>query len=919
MNVIEIEQAVADLAAAPFDAAEFPFAFLAAFDNPAATIKRLREGETNKSGVPGAVLQRKNIHIATCAPGAVTDTLRALRDDPATAKHKARFLVATDGEDVEAEDLSSGDTLACKRADLPDHFGFFLALAGIKVTREIAENAFDIRATGRLNKLYLELSRSDPEWAADQHAMNHFMARLIFCFFAEDTGIFTGRQLFTDTVQRMGERDGSNTDEVLATLFRAMNTKHADRVTAGLPRWALPFPYVNGGLFAGDVTVPRFSKAARTYLIHIGDLDWTKINPDIFGSMVQAVANEAERGSLGMHYTSVPNILKVLNPLFLDDLRAQLEAAGDNSRKLLNLRKRLSRIRVFDPACGSGNFLVVAYREMRAIEHEIDMRREGAGQKSGIPLTNLRGIEIVDFAAEIARLALVIAEFQANARYLGQREALNVFLPLSSDNWVTCANALRLDWRSVCPPTGTGVKLLGDDLFNTPLEQAEIDFENAGGETYLCGNPPYLGALRLSSAQKADMGVVCTGIRGWGILDLVAAWFILGARYCAATGASAAFVATNSICQGQQVATLWPEVFRAGCAIRFAHTSFKWSNLAAHNAGVTVVVVGIDPNHPSVHRLFETDADGTVTERACSEINAYLTPGRSIVVGKSQRPLCGQTEMIFGSMPNDGGHLLLDRAEVDALGLTKRQRERYVRRFWGAQELIDNKERYCLWIEGKDYDKAIAIPSIEQRINAVKAARLASKRPTTNALAGVPYRFGEVRQSGVETVIVVPAVSSENRPYLPVGLLGPGNIVSNRCFTICDAPLWNLALIASRMHLVWVATVCGRLEMRFNYSNTLGWNTFPLPDLTEQNKADLTRCAEKILLAREAHFPATIADLYVEGEMPDDLKAAHAENDEALERIYIGRRFKNDTERLEVLLDRYEKLVTGVRTTRGRT
>jgi len=398
----------------------------------------------------------------------------------------------------------------------------------------------------------------------------------------------------------------------------------------------------------------------------------------------------------------------------------------------------------------------------------------------------------------------------------------------------------------------------------------------------------------------------------------VAAWFVLGAHYCAATGASAAFVATNSICQGQQVAALWPEVFGTGCAIRFAHTSFKWSNLAAHNAGVTVVVVGIDPNPPSVRRLFETDADDTVTERACSEINAYLAPGRNVIVERAQRPLCGQSPMDFGNKPVDGGNLLMDRAGVEVLGLTKRQRARFIRRLWGSQEFIHNKERYCLWIEDGDLDKSMAIPAIRDRVNAVREIRLASRDAGARAMARRAHQMREMNAC-VESVIAVPAISSENRPYLPAGLLGPGNIVSNKCFAILDAPLWNLALIISRLHWVWIATVCVRLEMRFSYSNTLGWNTFPLPDLTEQNKTDLTRCAEKILLAREAHFPATIADLYVEGEMPDDLKAAHAENDEVLERIYIGRRFKNDTERLEVLLDRYEKLVAGTRMTGRRT
>jgi hypothetical protein len=395
----------------------------------------------------------------------------------------------------EAEDLASGETVACAYKDFPDHFGFFLPLAGIATVRQISENSFDIRATSRLNRLYVELLKDNPEWGESQrrHDMNHFMARLIFCFFAEDTGIFFGGSLFTDTIAQMSARDSSNTHEVIGELFRAMNAKIEDRASAKLPRWADAFPYVNGDLFSGTLDVPRFSKIARSYLLHIGNLDWTKINPDIFGSMIQAVAEDEERGALGMHYTSVPNILKVLNPLFLDDLRAKLEEAGDNQRMLLNLRNRMARIRIFDPACGSGNFLVIAYKEMREIEAEINKRRGEADRRSEIPKTNFRGIELRDFPAEIARLALVIAEFQCDVLYRGYRLALAEFLPLDKQNWITCGNALRMDWLSICPPTGTGVKFQADDLFGTPLDQAQMDFENEGGETYICGNPPYKG------------------------------------------------------------------------------------------------------------------------------------------------------------------------------------------------------------------------------------------------------------------------------------------------------------------------------------------------------------------------------------------------------------------------------------------
>lgn len=912
MNAVEIEEAVTELAEREFDPEAFPFAFLEAFGNKATTIKRLRAGATNQSDV-GGVLQRNHIHLAVSEPGQVGEMLRSLRESPATQKAKAKFILASDGQTLEAEDLVGGETLACNYRELPDHFGFFLALAGISTVREVRENAFDIKATARLNRLYVQLLQDNPDWAGGDHreAMNHFMARLIFSFFAEDTSIFSGEDLFTDTVRQMSAPDSSNTHEVIGEIFRAMNTPIKARDQESIPRWAKAFPYVNGGLYAGDYDVPRFSKIARSYLIHIGSLDWTLINPDIFGSMIQAVADDEERGDLGMHYTSVPNILKVLDPLFLDDLREQLRAAGDNPRKLLNLRKRISRIRVFDPACGSGNFLVIAYKQLREIENAINERRDERGRKSEIRLTNFRGIDLRHFSAEIARLALIIAEYQCDVAYLGQKKALLEFLPLATDNWITCGNALRLDWLSICPPTGESVELRGDDLFETPHNQAGIDFENEGGETYICGNPPYLGSTWQSKEQKSDLGRIFEKhTKSWKSLDYVAAWFMKAAEYGRHSQAASAFVATNSICQGQQVPILWPPILESDHEIYFAHTSFKWANLASHNAGVTVVIVGIRANHQGRRRLFMQDSNGALAVKETDNINPYLAAGPNIIVSKASQPISDLPNMTFGSKAVDGGHLFLDRPGIERLGLSPEQQNLFIRRFYGSTELIKGGERYCLWIKDDQADEARSIPSLAKRIDAVEAMRRSSKKQATQMLAEIPHRFGEARQASSHRIIAVPRVSSENRDYLPVGVLPPEVIIGDRNFALYDAPLWNMALIASRLHWVWIGAVCVRMRTDFSYSNTLGWNTFPVPKLTASNKADLTRCAENILLAREHHFPATIADLYAQGQMPADLSEAHEQNDETLERIYIGRRFRNDTERLEKLFAMYAEMTT---------
>ena len=902
MNAVEIEEAVSLVAERPFDAAEFPFAFLEAFGNKATTIKRLRTGASNRSDV-GGVLQTNNIHIAVADPGAVTEKLGRLKASPATAKAKAKFVLATDGDTFEAEDVESGETVACDFAAFPDHFGFFLPLAGITTVRQLRESSFDIRATSRLNRLYRTLLEENPDWDKPERRpnMNHFMARLIFCFFAEDTDIFHRSHPFTGTIETMSERDASNTHEVIGELFRAMNTRAGDHEAAGIARWARPFPYVNGGLFSGNLDVPRFSRIARSYLLHIGGLDWTKVNPDIFGSMIQAVADDEERGALGMHYTSVPNILKVLNPLFLDDLRETLGEAGDNARKLLNLRNRMARIRVFDPACGSGNFLVIAYKQMREIEAEINRRRGEVERASDIPLTNFRGIELRDFPAEIARLALIIAEYQADVLYRGQKLALAEFLPLDAENWITQGNALRLDWLSICPPTGTGVKHQADDLFHTPLDQAQIDFENEGGETYICGNPPYVGDKFQTASQKSDLKNLTRG--GAKAVDYIAGWLWKASDFIK-QGGDFAFVSTNSICQGVQVPLIWNSIFHSGETIFFAHKDFYWTNNASNNANVICVIVGVTTKNSRAKSLYFGDQ-----KKSVKSINAYLTDGPSVVVEKHNFPISNLPEMVAGNIPRDKGNFMLTLDQRDDIVASFPQAKSLFRKIVGSYELINGVERTCLWIGDTQNPLAASIPEIARRLQAVREYR---ETGSDRGKLGIEtsYRF-ERTIIGSASQIVVPRVFSERRPYVTADYMQSTTIVSDAAQAIYDAPVYILSILCSRIHLAWIAITAGRMKSDYRYSSGVCYNSFPVPTLTEKMKADLTRCAEDILLAREAHFPATIADLYDPDAMPDDLRAAHERNDEVLERIYIGRRFKNDTERLEKLFELYTRMTAG--------
>jgi hypothetical protein len=807
MNAVEIEAAISALVNQPFDAAAFPFAFLAAYGIDDTTIQRVRA-----RGSPRDVRLRNQIRIVVCDAGAVRETLATLRPRP-------RFTLVTDGHALAAQTSSGEETIACAYRDLADHFAFFLPLAGIVVIEQIRDDPIDIRATGRLNALYVELMRANPDWssAARRADMNRFLTRLVFSFFAAEIGMTR------------------------------------DIAPAG--------------------TVPRLNRAARVLLERASELNWRDIDPAIFGSMLQAVADENERSALGMHYTSTPNILKVLNPLFLDDLRAALDDAGRHARKLSALRERLTRIRVFDPACGSGNFLVIAYKQMREIEAEINRRLGEPHARSQIALTQFRGIELREFPAEIARLALVIAKSQCDMQ------------PETScaQTAIVCGNALRLDWLRVCPASGD--------------------------ETYICGNPPYLGSKGQRPRHKADLEAIFrTRTTSWKSLDYVAGWFMKAADFGRQTRARTAFVATHSICEGVQAPILWPLIAADGQEIRFAHTSFKWSNLASRNAGVSVVIVGIAPRDDTRKRLFSVDDHGRAIQRHVERINAYLVAGREIDIRPSKSSISGAAYMDLGNMPKDGGFLLMSVDEADRALEAEPHIARYVFDFVGAQEFVKGIVRRCLWIDDADAAHAITSSWIADRLAGVRAMRLASAAASTRAFADRPHRFKQIQGRGKVSTIVVPKVTSEARPYLPVGVLSAQSIVSDNAFALYDAPLWNMALIASRLHLVWIATVCGKLESRYRYSNTLGWNTFPVPPLSDANKADLTRCAEQILLARAAHFPATIAELYDARAMPDNLRRAHAQNDETLERIYIGRCFRHDTERLETLFELYRTM-----------
>lgn len=888
MNAVEIEEAVAELIQQPYEPVAFITGFMAAYGASAATITRLKGGDGNTSDLPGGVLWRKWVHFQPAAKGQASNVLDAIEASRKTAQGKVRYAITTDGDEFSARDLKTGEALFCPLPDLENHFGFFLPIAGIDRYEVADENPVDIKATGRLAKLYDALIAENPDWATDarRHDMNQFMTRVIFCLFAEDTGIFRDN-IFSETLTTRCSAHPENIAATLETMFEVMNLNDKDGSRDGQPAWACAFPYVNGGLFAGSPKSPEFDWMGWRYLRDAGKLDWKVINPDIFGSMIQSIVNTDERGELGMHYTSVPNILKVLNPLFLDGLREEVEDGWDSKAKLQAVLKRLMKIRVFDPACGSGNFLVIAYREMREIEIRVlkrlqEMTGEMAGLWSHVELKNFYGIEIGDFAAETAKLALWIAQHQMNRKFEGAFGGLPAELPLKDGGNIRQGNALDSDWNTVCPiAPGSDVQL------------------------YIVGNPPYIGNNYQSDEQKLEIEFIFSRHgKPHGRADYVCGWFIKASEYISGKNACYAFVATNSICQGVHVPTLWSIILSLGHEINFAYTSFKWKNNAKNNAGVTCVVVGVSSFKSARKYLYDENS-----KKLCGNISPYLTDSSNIIVEQESRPLSNLLPMDYGNKPTDGGFLILSPEEAATLSSDYPESRGYIKKYVGSDEFINSGERYCIWVPDDRLDHARSIPELSQRFDMVMDFRLKSKAKSTRDFAPYSWRFRQIQGAPQHHSIIVPAVFSENRQYLQVGLLPNDCIINNRAFGIYDSPLWYLSVLSSRMHWVWIHSVCGRLESRINYSSTMGWNTFPTPNVSESDSDELIKCSEEILLQREMHFPATIAQLYDPEQMPEGLLAAHRANDEAIEKIYIGRSFKNDTERLEHLFKLYTKMV----------
>ena len=885
---------------------EIAFWLLHSFGKSERDIERYKEGKGVLKTFDGLLI--KGLFCYRAAPTTqLTNVLERLKQDQQVLKAAPKIIAVSDGKSILAYDLREKDTYENLLERLPSDFAFFYPLMDVERVHYVEESPADIKAAEKLAKLHDEL-RSYNEFRSDDdlHDLNIFISRLLFCFFAEDTGIFE-ENLFTSSIQRYTKEDGSDLSQYLDETFNVMDISLR---RSEIPSIVKQFPYVNGGLFSKHIQIPKMGQKARRIIIECGELDWKDINPDIFGSMIQAVVNPEERANQGMHYTSVPNIMKVINPLFLDELRGEYNKLNEQYDQLLQLKKigakkekefyaecrpisrkcddllrRMSRMKFFDPACGSGNFLIITYKCLRFLEMDILALQQKCladtqsmfVDASVISLSQFYGIELLDFPHEVAMLSLWLAEHQMNTK-LNENFGVNTkALPLKNITQIVCGNACRLDWNVVCP--------------HTPEE-----------EVFIFGNPPYLGARLQDEEQKADMEYAMGVDIAYNNLDYISTWFYCGTRYIANSSAKLAFVTTNSICQGEQVSLLWPSIIQKGVDIAFAYHSFKWSNNAKYNAGVTCVIICLTGKKQLQKVIYDGDK-----QKKVSNINPYLAEGTVNFIEKRNTSLSGFTNMSFGSMPNDGGFLLLDEHEKEQLLLENPRAEELIHPLLGALEFIRGEKRYCLWITDEQLNFALSIKSVSQRIEKCKEVRASSKRASTNSLANIPHQFGEIRYKE-SNCIIVPGVSSEQRYYIPIGYLDAGTVITNSAFAVYDAPLWLFGLLTSAMHMVWVKTIGGKLETRYRYSAQLCYNTFPFPQISAEKKQEIESAAEEVLITREYYPEKTLAELYDPDKMPQDLREAHAKLDDIVESCYPGYPFASDEARLECLFKLYEKM-----------
>ncbi|HFH9945639.1 TPA: class I SAM-dependent DNA methyltransferase [Streptococcus suis] len=899
-DIITIEDKIQQLLEVGLDQASFIYEFLSFYDIPKATITRIRK---DKSGEIKNKLYYKSVPTDKSVVAGVAEIEEEIKDK----KSQPRYIIVTNFVDFAAKDTKTFDTLQIPFKDLPTYADFFLAWNGVEKVDYAKENPADIKAAERFTRLYDELKKINhfADRSQEEKEFNLFLIRLLFLLFAEDTEIMK-KGIFTNAIKTRSREDGSDLNALFNQIFASLDI--ANRFSQ--ESWLQEFPYVNGKLFTDASTNLVFDKKTRKLILEAGELlNWNEINPDILGAMIQTVASSEHRSSSGMHYTSVENIMKVIKPLFLDELTANFQAIVDKinenedkditertkrenratyEKELSTLHQRLSKIKFFDPACGSGNFLIITYKELRRLEIRLlkalrELRQDGKinfFETSKISLNQFYGIEIDDFAHEVARLSLWIAEYQMNLEALNEINLQSAFLPLRDAGNITKGNALRLDWDRIVPHSSTD-------------------------EIYLIGNPPYIGAVGKkgqSLEQKEDLRNSIAPIIAKKI-DYIFGWFVKGSRFIEGKNASLSFVTTNSIFQGEQVAFFSTHVL-ANLEIRFAYPSFKWSNSAKGNAGVTVAIVGLQNPISSPKYLYE---NGSLIE--VPKINAYLRTGEDYRIEKRRQTLSKlPNTMTKGSAELGKDNLFLSIDERNKLLLEYPNAEKFLKKIINATDLMNGTFSYAIWIEDHQVDEAKRIPEFASRIEAVRQVRTMTKGVSAKSVAETPWRFGQIKHKELPA-LVLPVTSSESREYLPVDYLEAGIITTNSNCVLFDAPIWLVGVLGSKMHLCWLREVGGKLDSRFRYSADLVYNTFPIPELSERRKAMLEEAVLDMFDVREEEG-GTLAQLYGGANKPMNarLKEAHLKIDEIVERAYKSTPFTSDEERTNHLIKLYKEM-----------
>lgn len=915
-DIITIENNIKKYIKNGIDKDNFFYDFISNYKFPASSITRARN--TGKTVIKNKAMYEV-VSESSSPMARVTDMVKEVSEE----RNKPRIIIATNFNELAAIDMKTGDSLITPIAELPLHADFFLSWNGVEKVDYSRENPADIKAASRFKELYHELRaiNSFKDQTTQEHAFNLFLIRLLFLLFAEDTDIMP-KGIFTNAIKIRTNIDGSDLNQVISEIYTSLDRENRDAE----PEWLRDFPYVNGKLFSEPHVDLIFDKNTRELIIEAGELlNWNEINPDILGAMIQTVANGEKRSVTGMHYTSVENIRRVLCPLFIDDLNEVKQdifnriddneekditdkTKGANRRSLIkeleSLLKRLSRIKVFDPACGSGNFLIIAYKELRNIEIEIFVKLDELSfteleqgswfNESKISLNNFYGIEIDDFAHEVARLSLWIAEHQMNVEL--ERQVFNFkssLLPLRDAGQIHVGNSLHLDWKSII----------------------EID---SNSEIYIVGNPPYIGSKRQSKEQKKDLQECIGNSYRWKKMDYIAGWFFKVEPLLARDNAKCAFVTTNSIFQGEQVAFIWGILLNS-LDIIFTYKDIKWSNSASNNAGVTVSIVGLASKEEAIVDKYIFDNQGH--KEKVRYINAYLMDDTNIIVESINQPINGFPKIVMGSMPRDNGKLIIETYEEYQTIINEWPNlKKYIKKYIGSYELINNKERYVLWLNAAEYSQVKDNIWVRARVNAVKSFRELSKANSTRDAALTPYAFvqkGEwelaylrfCESDRIEFLqIIIPRHSSENREYVPMGVLGEDTIIADSAMAIYDAPIYLLGLLESRMHMTWMRAIGGKLETRYRYSAGLVYNTFPVPKISKQAKAEIEDCVFEMLDYREMSGK-TLAELYDAKKMPEELLEIHQRLDLLVDKLYQTKAFKGDQERLRLLLNMYKDKV----------